>query len=433
MTVREVNFDRLIGPSHHYGGLSTGNLASTRHRHQVSSPKRAALQGLEKMKRLADFGIPQAVLPPQHRPSFTFLKDRGFDGGEADVLREAALRSPETLSLAYSASAMWVANAATVSPSADTADGRVHLTVANLFSMPHRRLEAEETTQVLRRMFHDTTHFVVHDPLPQEREFADEGAANHTRFCRQHGTPGVELFVYGREGDEPESAEFPARQSRQAFERIAQQHQLDETRQVFARQHPAAIAAGAFHNDVVAVGNEHVHLIHEHALVDQPSVVDQINGLLEFDLITIEVPDEQVSLANAVRTYLFNSQLLSTDDGMLLLCPSECERSTPVHSVIDRILSDEANPIQRCEFLDLTESMQNGGGPACLRLRVVLAAEQREALPKSIWLNEGVYQELRRYVRQHYRDELALEELADPRLAIECRSIAAEVTDLLLR
>ena len=433
MTVAEVNFDRLIGPSHHYGGLSSGNLASTRHRHHVSSPKRAALQGLEKMKRLVDLGIPQAVLPPQVRPAIRFLEEHGFHGSDVEIVRSAADRSPELLSLAYSASAMWVANAATVSPSADTADGKVHLTPANLFSMSHRRLEADETTETLRRVFRNADHFVVHDPLPQRREYADEGAANHTRFCLGHGFPGVELFVFGRDADEPDSDEFPARQSRSAFEQIAIEHRLDPSRCVFARQRTDAIAAGAFHNDVVAVGNENVHLIHEFAIEDQASITDRLGEMLGGNLVTIEVSDAEVSLVDAVSSYLFNSQLLTVGDGeMLLLCPSECKKSSSVRAVIERILADDANPIRRCEFLDLTESMQNGGGPACLRLRVVLTERQREALLPSIWLTQSRYEELRRFVAENYRDELSLEDLGDPSLLSESRTIAAEVESLLL-
>ena len=430
--VLEINLDRLIGPSHHFGGLSSGNLASTRHRHQSSSPKRAALQGLDKMMRLVELGIPQVVLPPQQRPSLSFLAEQGFEGDETVLVKEAAEHSPDALSLAYSASAMWVANAATVSPSADTSDGKVHFTPANLFSMPHRRLEAQETTQTLRAIFHDETHFVVHGPLPPKHELADEGAANHTRLCRDYGSPGLELFVYGREGADAEKSKFPARQSRDASEQIATQHQLSSDRCVFIKQHRAAIAAGAFHNDVVAVGNRNVHLFHEHAFENQPEALARLSDAFGPGLFSIEVPDQQLSLADAVSSYLFNSQLLSLESGeMLLLCPSECESSPAARAVIERILAED-NPVGRCEFLDLTESMRNGGGPACLRLRVVLTAEQRKALPSSVWLNERLYRELRQYVDSNYRDELTPDDLANPSLAQECRSIATDVTNLLL-
>ncbi|MEL6105494.1 MAG: N-succinylarginine dihydrolase [Planctomycetota bacterium] len=432
MTALEINMDRLIGPSHHFGGLSSGNLASTRYRHQASSPKRAAIQGLDKMMRLVELGIPQIVLPPQQRPSTRFLVEQGFHGDETVLLQEAFENAPETLSLAYSASAMWVANAATVSPSADTADDRVHFTPANLYSMPHRRLEARETTETLRAIFHDEKHFVVHDPLPPQHEFADEGAANQTRLCRDFGAPGIEVFVYGRDGAEVADGGFPARQARESFEQIAAQHQLGSDRCVFIKQHPAAIAAGAFHNDVVAVGNQNVHLMHEHAFQHRPEAVERLADAFGHDLFSIEIKDTELSLAEAVRSYLFNSQLLSLEGGeMLLLCPQECESSSSVRAVIDRVLAED-NPVQRCDFLDLTESMRNGGGPACLRLRVVLTAEQREVIPSSVWLTDELYQELRQYVAANYRDELAPQDLADPSLADECRSIAADVANLLL-
>ncbi|EAP0071555.1 succinylarginine dihydrolase, partial [Salmonella enterica subsp. enterica serovar Stanley] len=49
MTAHEVNFDGLVGLTHHYAGLSFGNEASTRHRFQMSNPRLAVKQGLLKM------------------------------------------------------------------------------------------------------------------------------------------------------------------------------------------------------------------------------------------------------------------------------------------------------------------------------------------------------------------------------------------------
>ena len=118
---------------------------------------------------------------------------------------------------------MWVANAATVSPSADTADGRVHFTPANLVSHFHRSIEAPTTTRVLRAIFADKTHFAVHDPLPAAPQLGDEGAANHTRLAGADGAPGVEFFVYGRAAYD-ESAGGP-------------------------RQYPGAADAGGFRGD----------------------------------------------------------------------------------------------------------------------------------------------------------------------------------------
>jgi succinylarginine dihydrolase len=138
VTSRELNFDGLVGPTHHYAGLSPGNLASESHAGEVGNPRAAALQGLEKMRFLAELGVGQAVLPPQPRPDFELLRRLGFGSDRAGALARAGREAPALLSAAWSASAMWAANAATVAPSEDTADERVHLVPANLLSMLHR-------------------------------------------------------------------------------------------------------------------------------------------------------------------------------------------------------------------------------------------------------------------------------------------------------
>ncbi|AOL11444.1 N-succinylarginine dihydrolase [Enterobacter sp. HK169] len=182
MKAREVNFDGLVGLTHHYAGLSFGNEASTKHRFQVSNPKLAAKQGLLKMKALADAGFPQAVIPPQERPNVAVLRQLGFSGTDEQVVEKAGTQTPHLLSAASSASSMWVANAATVAPSSDTLDGKVHLTVANLNNKFHRATEAETTERVLRAIFNHDAHFEVHQALPQVAMFGDEGAANHNRL-----------------------------------------------------------------------------------------------------------------------------------------------------------------------------------------------------------------------------------------------------------
>src|SRR3546814_20033998 len=93
---------------------------------------------------------------------------------------------------------MWAANAATVSPAPDTADGRCHLTVANLRTMPHRSHEWPDTLSQLRLAFAHGEHFHVHKPVPPT--FGDEGAANHMRLCTSPGGKAVEVFVYGQRG-----------------------------------------------------------------------------------------------------------------------------------------------------------------------------------------------------------------------------------------
>src|SRR5205823_4455464 len=194
----EINFDGIPGPTHNYAGLSPGNLAAERHARMIANPREAALQGLAKMRALAARGVPQAVLPPHERPDVPALRGLGFEGSDAAIVARVAREAPQLLAACSSAAAMWTANAATVSPSADTADAKVHFTPANLIANFHRSLEAETTTRVLRAIFSDDAKFVVHAPLAAAMQLGDEGAANHTRFTSDRDGPGVEMFVFGR-------------------------------------------------------------------------------------------------------------------------------------------------------------------------------------------------------------------------------------------
>lgn len=422
MEAWEANFDALVGPTHHCGGLSVGNLASQQHAGGVSNPRAAALQGLAKMKALVDRGFLQAVLPPQERPAIAVLRRLGFAGSDAAILAAARREAPALLSQVSSASSMWAANAATVSPSADTADGRVHLTPANLCSHLHRAIETPATARILQAVFPEGTHFAHHAPLPACTTLGDEGAANHSRLCADHGAPGVELFVYGREGGGEASARFPARQTRAASEAVARLHGLAPHRTVFAQQHPAAIDAGVFHNDVIAVAHRNLLLFHEHAFVDTPRVLDAVQAALgETPLVTIPVPASALSLSEAVASYLFNSQLLSRPDGRyLLVLPEECIRHDRVRVMLDDLLASKG-PIAETLSFDLRQSMHNGGGPACLRLRVVLNAAERAAVLPGVWLDEARYGELVAWVERYYRDRVCVDDLADPALLDEGR------------
>ena len=430
----EVNFDGLPGPTHNYSGLATGNLASERNKSLVANPRQAALQGLAKMKALADRGFAQAVLPPHERPDVAALRALGFAGRDKEVLATAARRAPQLLAACSSAAAMWVANAATVSPSADTADVRVHFTPANLVSHFHRSLETATTTRVLRAIFAFEERFVVHDPLPAAQQLGDEGAANHTRFAATGDTAGVELFVYGRvafDGQAPAPRRFPTRQTREASEAVARSHTLTPERTLFAQQHPDAIDAGVFHNDVIAVGSEAVLFCHERAYVEQDAVLAALADRVGAAFTPIVVSEREVTLERAVGTYLFNSQLLArSGGGMLLVAPAECRSDAAVGALLERLVSG-TGPIREVLTFDLKQSMQNGGGPACLRLRVALTAAERSAIRARIWLDDALHAELIAWVERHYRDRLAAADLSDPALLEEGRRALDELSRLL--
>ncbi len=439
-TPTEANFDSLVGPTHNYAGLAQGNLLSTEHAGLVAYPRQAALQGLRKMDRLRSMGLVQGVLPPQVRPDVDFLRATGVTGpDDASIIAKAAREAPRLLATACSSSSMWAANAATVSPAADTADGRVHLTVANLVTNAHRSIEHGQTARALRAVFRDGARFAVHDALPSTPDFADEGAANHTRLARTHGERGAELFVYGRlgpgEGSLRLPRKFPARQTLEASRAIARLHQLDASTVVYAQQNPDAIDAGVFHNDVIAVGNGPVLLAHELAFTDREGTLRDLGQActkLGFDLIPVEVTEQQVPLELAVKRYLFNSQLVTLPDGsMALVSPTDCEEEPAIASAIDSIVADAENPISQAIYADVRQSMQNGGGPACLRLRVVLGPDDLAGVAPKTLLSDALVAQLEGWIERHYRETLAPADLADPKLLDETRTALDELTGIL--
>jgi succinylarginine dihydrolase len=428
-----VNFDGLPGPTHNYSGLSHGNLAAERNALQVANPREAALQGLAKMRTLAARGFAQGVLPPQERPNVEALRAVGFKGRDHDVIVAAGRDAPDLLAACSSAASMWVANAATVSAAADCADGRLHFTPANLETNLHRALEAPTTTRVLRAIFADKTRFRVHDPLPAAAQLGDEGAANHTRFAASTTQPGVELFVYGRRGFGGGTApsRFPARQTREASEAVARRHGLDPVRTVFAQQRPESIDSGVFHNDVIAVGERTFLFCHERAFVDQPVVLDALRTAIGDDFTALVIRDDELPLADAVGTYVFNSQLLPVaDDRFLLVAPAECRATPKTSHLLDRLVAD-GTPIADVVTFDLKQSMRNGGGPACLRLRVPMTDDERRAVKANVFLDGGLDAALDGWIRKHYRDRLAPADLRDPTLLDESRRALDELTTLL--
>ena len=435
-----------MGPTHNYAGLSPGNLLSARNAMDVAHPRAAARQGLAKMRRVADLGVPQAVLPPHPRPDLAILRRLGFTGSIAEILSEAGRLDPSLLSACCSASGMWTANAATVSPSADTSSGRVEITPANLSTLFHRSIEVEWTTHVLRSIFSDPKHFTVHDALSSSMAFSDEGAANHTRFAKGHGQPGVEFFVFGRDGipgtgDDAApniNRRFQGRQTREASEAIARIHGLDPERVVLGCQNPDAIDAGVFHNDVIAVGNEHVLLYHEDAYLDTDRILGEIRSGLAAcpgsgGFLPLCVQREELTLEDASACYLFNSQLLSLPGepgSMLLLVPTDCEEHPRATRVLERLVRED-NPIARVEYVDVRQSMRNGGGPACLRLRVALTESELAAVRPGVILDDAKFLELESWVDRNYREEFSPRDLADPEVPLEVERALTELSEII--
>ncbi|SBS27119.1 N-succinylarginine dihydrolase [Marinomonas spartinae] len=439
----EANFDGLVGPTHNYSGLSFGNIASFNNSAKPSNPKAAAKQGLIKMKALADMGFLQGVLAPHERPHISTLRKLGFTGSDAAILEKAAKQVPKLLAAVSSASCMWTANAATVSPSGDTQDGKVHFTPANLVNKFHRSIEHETTGAILQATFNNEQHFVHHPALPSVDHFGDEGAANHTRFCHDYGEQGIEFFVYGMEAFNqaaPKPAKFPARHTLEASQAIARLHGLHKnglttSQVVYAQQNPDVIDAGVFHNDVIAVGNRNAHFYHQEAFLDSAKMKQDLlsawgDRASKFHLI--EVPSSAVSVEDCIQSYLFNSQLLSHDENdMVLVVPGECESNSAVWAYLNELVSSHQSPIKEVKVFDLKQSMSNGGGPACLRLRIALTQAEQNAINPATLMTSTLFETLNNWVDKHYRDELNEKDLADPQLLIESRTALDELTKIL--
>jgi succinylarginine dihydrolase len=428
--MREVQFDGIVGLTHNYAGLSPGNVASALHEGQVSNPRAAARQGLAKMRLVRDLGVTQAALPPHDRPSLSTLRRLGFRGSDEEVIAAAAAGEGLLLRVCSSASAMWTANAATVAPSRDTADRRVHVTPANLQQMFHRAIEPATTTRVLRAIFADAARFVVHDPLPGGGQLADEGAANHTRLATSRGAAHV--FAWGRSAwcDAPAPRRYPARQTREASEAVARLHQLDADRCFFPQQRPDGIDAGAFHTDVLAVGNGAFLMLHELAFADGQRLVDDLRRLLGDELFVVRATSAELPVQRAIAAYPFNSQVLTlADGGMVVVAPEDAREDAASRAFLDRVAA--GGPVRAVHYIDVRQSMHNGGGPACLRLRVPLEDAEMQALSARVLLDDALHDALAAWIDRHYRDRLVPADLADPGLAREGMRALDELTQLL--
>lgn len=431
MLAQEANFDGLIGPTHNYGGLSDGNLASANNAGLVASPRAAALQGLEKMKAMHEAGLWQGILPPQQRPHLPTLRRAGFSGTDKQVFEAAWTQAPRLMKNCMSASSMWAANAATVTPSADSSDNQLHLTPANLSTMLHRSIEHPQTQRALEAAF---PFAKVHPALAEQSVFADEGAANHVRLCEQRGGQGVELFVYGRDGYAAHRPGYPARQTLQASEAIARSHHLDSARTVYALQSDAAIDAGAFHNDVVSVGALQTLFYHELAFANTKEMQADIRRASQglFDPVFVEVPLAEVPIEDAIKAYLFNSMLVQmpNEDRLTLIAPLETKENTATKNYCDKLVASNG-PIGEVRYVDVRQSMRNGGGPACLRLRVTLTEAEWAQVNEGNKFSPALYDKLKAWINKYYRESLAPEDIRDPAIMTESFTALDELTKIM--
>ncbi len=425
MTI-EANFDGLVGPSHHYGGLGVGNLASLGSQNQPSHPRAGALQGLEKMRTVAALGVPQFFLPPCRRPNIDWLRALGFAGSDADVLKSVADTDIRLLSAAWSSAFMWTANAATVTPSSDSADRRLHISVANLASNLHRQQEADQRHEQLAEMFSKVPGAVVHRALPSAYPLRDEGAANHMRLSGGTGDSdgagqGVHVLVDG----DAVSSGFLGRQGRHCSAAIARRHGLSEDQVFLLQQHPDAVAAGVFHNDVIATSHQYLMIHHAKAFFDAAAELERLDQVCRRsfgrDLLRVVVEESALSLKEAVASYLFNSQIVTNVDGTFtIICPENCQAVPSAETLIQQWIADDRNPIADVIYLPLDQSMANGGGPACLRLRIQLTTEQLAAIPQEYSIDDARADRLSRWIECWYPETLQISDLADLGFAEHC-------------
>ncbi len=439
--VTEIIFIGIPGPTHHYGGLSVDNIACGISHGDISHPAQAALQAIALAGLLLKLGITVAIMPPQLRPHLPLLR-KALDGDEAAVddaqlIAQAVIKAPRLLEIASSSSAMWLANAATVTQPEDSSDGLLHITIANLYSNLHRRIEADEHYRIIKKIFANVPRVAVHKPLAGEDDLRDEGAANHMRLAPSHDSAGLNIFVYGTD-DNPRDPQN-ARQTLAASQAIIASHKLFDNAAICLKQSPEAIENGVFHNDVIAVANENFLLVHE----DSYSLgAADINHIAEcyaertgFAANLRIIKRNELTLEEAVASYFFNSQLLTlSDGGMALIAPQETKELHNEKSwrLLQSLVDDKANPITQLHSIDLKQSMKNGGGPACLRLRVPVDEEQLAALrlATKVVVDEEILQQMEKIIRKYYPQKLTASEINHD-LYLLCATIIQEINNCL--
>ena len=434
-TAYEVNFDGLVGPTHHYAGLSKGNLASMENAGSRSNPRAAALEELDKMKFMADFGFKQAVFPPHERPHLTTLKALGYTGRDNRIPEKVFKDNPQILYQYSSAADMFAANSATVTPSIDSQNNRVHFTPANKLMMPHRSIEAETTSRIFEVIFPSHTFFQHHPRLPFNPLFLDEGAANHIRFSYNPNDPGLHLFVCGPWNNET-AKKYPSRQTLEAQKAIVRSHQLSLDQVIYAEHSMEALNNGVFHNDVISMGTANLFIFHEQAFKDGHHLIKELsekfNTLSGKNLLLLKVSKEEISLSDAVKSYFFNSQLVKIPDGgFVLFAPHQCKVYPRVKEYIEKQLHDPDSPIADIHYVNLDQCMRNGGGPACMRLPVLLTSAELEHVHPNIFLTDKLYNRLKDWISNYYRECLVPNDLTDPALVDETHAALNELTQIL--
>jgi succinylarginine dihydrolase len=162
----------------------------------------------------------------------------------------------------------------------------------------------------------------------------------------------------------------------------------------------------------VAVANEQLLFTHEQAFADKDAFYADLRAALPCVDI-IEVPASAVSLSDAIKSYLFNAQLVTLPDGgMALILPTEARDTPSVWTWLEQMIASNG-PIRQLVPVDVRQSMANGGGPACLRLRVV--ADPADIDPRFL-VDEAELDGIATIVSQYWPESIAPQDLSDTRL-----------------
>ncbi|MBU0505226.1 MAG: N-succinylarginine dihydrolase [bacterium] len=437
--VREINLSGLVGVTHNYCGLTVGHTKNISFDGNATNPKKAAQEALERIKTLHDKGVLQIIMPPHDRPSLSLLKRLGFSGTNEEIIEKAFQQDPKVYAGACSAASMWMSSALTATPSLDATDGRVHFTPANLANKFHRSFEQRTNYRILKTIFSDENFFSVHQALPAMNAFIDEGASNIMRFCPAIEQRGLGVFVYRQNAlkpTDPKPRYYPTGQTSQASRAISRLHNTHEDYILFVQQNPIAVDAGVYHNDVITAAHRNVLLYHDQAFLDTHKVIHEIEErykqLYNQELCLINVGVHEVTLAEAVHTCLFNSQIIDVNEAeMSIIAPSLCQQNKVIKKAIEKFVSDSRNPITSVSYVSLREVIKNGGGPASMRLSVVLTQEEWQHVLPSVVFTDEMYQKLKVWISKHYRETLVPNDLADPQLMNESHSSLDELTQIL--
>src|SRR5262249_54124149 len=140
--------------------------------------------------------------------------------------------------------------------------------------------------------------------------------------------------------------------------------------------------------------------------------------------------NEELPVPDAVGAYPFNSQVLTGRDGRkLIVAPEESRESPTARRFLERVVAE--GHVAGGHYLDVRQSMNNGGGPACLRQRIVLTDDERAAIRANVFLTDTLADALEAWIERHYRDRLAPADLADPSLWRQGLTALDELTQLL--